>query len=620
MAPKKQGARVLWAPVQQTVPVVPTTAVAALPAEEDGVAGSETASIVSTSTNAEDSLHSEADGPDAAVAASGSGDRPPTMSKARLHRPKRETAPKTATKQAAKWDAVAAALDEAEVVGNIGWLFGNWGKRPRNHAMREHLDMVLKRNPAMIIGLAECEAASEDLLGAPAVAGDPTAPQGSLERRDGFAYLTLRGCEDSSILVAVRNEMGNRLELLDWERRREGRYRRRSGSGRAEAYSRCLIARVHLDINVGFLGKTHVVMVVHMHNVLANNKWPTKLQEFWGWLALKVTRHGVRVLMGDFNMSLFRVIPELRSRGVNIDLGAWFPWKTPLGQPMSDSCGMFFINMPGEYTLAKGMEDLHAEPGGILHKAAPAVAGAEVDDGFDRIDPAGGPGMSIKLFLPKNESNLLRKLQPSLEPSPASSDATAGGKGRSCGKGTKGANDAGKDASMRTCIRIREKRLLAALWKCEGVGYKGSHFPICAFTKNVGRRSPERMRVRAEKAAAKREQSQLRQPWPRRQPWQEQQQHGQGQEQQQQQAAAAAREAATALAAAATAAAAAATAARGWLDYGDDGWRDYGDDGWRTGAGWRAMDSWRARGSRDCGDDGWRDYGDAGWRAWWGSP
>ena len=97
-----------------------------------------------------------------------------------------------------------------------------------------------------------------------------------------------------------------------------------------------------------------------------------------------------------------------------------------------------FINMPGEYTLAKGMEDLHAEPGGILHKAAPAVAGAEVDDGFDRIDPIGGPGMSIKLFLPKTESNWLRKLQPSLEPDPASSNAMAGGKGRSCGKGKQG--------------------------------------------------------------------------------------------------------------------------------------------------------------------------------------
>ena len=487
-------------------------------------------------------------------------------------------------------------------MGNIGWLFGNWGKRPRNHAMRSHLDMVLKRNPAMIIGLVECEAASEDLLGAPAVAGDPTAAEGSLERRDGFAYLTLRGFEDSSVLVAVRKEMGNRLELLDWERRREGEFKSRSGNGRAEAYSRCLIARVHLDINVGFLGKTHVVMVVHMHNVLANNKWPTQLQEFWGWLASKVTQHGVRVLMGDFNMSLFRVIPELRSRGVNIDLGAWFPWKTPLGQPMSDSCGMFFINMPGEYTLAKGMEDLHAEPGGILHKAAPAVAGAEVDDGFDRIDPSGGPGMSFETFLPKNESNLRRKLLPSLEPSPASSDATA-----------EGANDAGRDASMRTCIRIREMRLPAALWRCEGEGYKRDLCaPICAFTENVGRRSPESMRMRTEKAAAKREQSQLRQPWPRQQPWQEQQQHGQGQEQQQQHEAAAQRLAAFQAGVAYAKDAATASAAHGWFDNGDDGWCDYGDAGWRGGAEWCAMNSWRTH--------AWRNCGDAGSRAWYGSP
>ena len=82
---------------------------------------------------------------------------------------------------------------------------------------------------------------------------------------------------------------------------------------------------------------------------------------------------------------------------------------------------------------------MHAEAGGILHKADDAVAGAEDDDGFDRIDPSGGPGMPIRTFLPKDESDLLRKLQPSLEPSHASSAVTAGGKGRSCGKGKKGA-------------------------------------------------------------------------------------------------------------------------------------------------------------------------------------
>ena len=175
----------------------------------------------------------------------------------------------------------------------------------------------------MIIGIAECEEAYETLLREPAVAGDPAAPEGSLDQRDGYAYLTLRGCEGTSILLGVRNEVATQISLVDWERRREGTYKRRSGGSRAEAYSRSLIAQVNLDINVGFLGNSHVAQVIHMHNHLANNKWPSKLTAFWGWLHDKVTKYKVQVLMGDFNMSLFKVIPELRSRGVQIDLGAW---------------------------------------------------------------------------------------------------------------------------------------------------------------------------------------------------------------------------------------------------------------------------------------------------------
>ena len=71
--------------------------------------------------------------------------------------------------------------------------------------------------------------------------------------------------------------------------------------------------------------------------------------------------------MGDFNMSLFRVIPELRSRGVKIDLGAWYPWKSLEGEPMSDSQGIFFVNLPGVYTLNKNLGDIHErDPTGVL--------------------------------------------------------------------------------------------------------------------------------------------------------------------------------------------------------------------------------------------------------------
>ena len=121
-----------------------------------------------------------------------------------------------------------------------------------------------------------------------------------------------------------------------------------------------MIAKVTLPSSVGFIGKEHNVMVVHMHNELANLvHGPKKLEEFWEWLSERIQRYNVQVLMGDFYMSLFRVIPELCSRGAVIDLGAWYPWKSLEGEPMSDSCGIFFVGLPGVYALNKNINDLH---------------------------------------------------------------------------------------------------------------------------------------------------------------------------------------------------------------------------------------------------------------------
>ena len=62
----------------------------------------------------------------------------------------------------------------------------------------------------------------------------------------------------------------------------------------------------HTGPECGVLGTPHNVMVIHVHNRLANNQWPSKLRNFWVWLVEKIKEHDVRVLMGDFNMSLFR--------------------------------------------------------------------------------------------------------------------------------------------------------------------------------------------------------------------------------------------------------------------------------------------------------------------------
>ena len=91
-----------------------------------------------------------------------------------------------------KW----ATRNDAEHVGNIGWLFGNWGKRPKDEKRRNHLDKVLKKQPAMVIGLAECQEESELVLArepaAVAVAAKPGA-KGKFKYRPEFKYLTLRG-------------------------------------------------------------------------------------------------------------------------------------------------------------------------------------------------------------------------------------------------------------------------------------------------------------------------------------------------------------------------------------------------------------------------------------------
>ena len=48
-------------------------------------------------------------------------------------------------------------------------------------------------------------------------------------------------------------------------------------------------------------------------------------------------------------------------------------------------------------------------------------------------------------------------------------------------------------------IKFKEKRLDIRIWRWKGDHQKGSHFPICVFTNNVGRRSPEKLEERKRK-------------------------------------------------------------------------------------------------------------------------
>ena len=48
----------------------------------------------------------------------------------------------------------------------------------------------------------------------------------------------------------------------------------------------------------------------------------------------------------------------------------------------------------------------------------------------------------------------------------------------------------------RSTMTFNEKRLDMRIWQLNGNHQKGSHFPICVFTNNVSRRSPEKLEER----------------------------------------------------------------------------------------------------------------------------
>ena len=72
--------------------------------------------------------------------------------------------PRDLTPAQQKLKSIWGGRNAADHVGNIGWSLGNWGMRPSNEAMRNPLDTVLKKQLAIVIGLAECQAGTESVL------------------------------------------------------------------------------------------------------------------------------------------------------------------------------------------------------------------------------------------------------------------------------------------------------------------------------------------------------------------------------------------------------------------------------------------------------------------------
>ena len=224
---------------------------------------------------------------------------------------------------------------EVSRVGNAGWYFCNVLGAEADSRLAE----AVKKNLAQITGLRGCNSAFEARLQEAMEAHAAVAA-----RPHAYEYLTIRTPLPRSTLVGVRGNLSGDLRLRKWERIQHGTYTVKGGSETMRAYSEVLLADVYTDQSISCIGTSHQAMVVRMHRNFACDKWPTsEVTIFWDKLAstLKLTSGTTAVLMGDFGKMVLKVVPELRSRGVVIDLAAWYPFRTVRGEPWVCSSAFF---------------------------------------------------------------------------------------------------------------------------------------------------------------------------------------------------------------------------------------------------------------------------------------
>ena len=215
-----------------------------------------------------------------------------------------------------------------------------------------------------------------------------------------------------------------------------------------------------------------------MHFQVANNNkgFKTKHKEFWPLLAKEMKYHEVQVLMGDFNMSLFKVVPELRSHGIQATLISWFPWRAEgSGEVMADSCGIFSLT--------------HADE--IAPSVQPNILVEDMVATLPPILKNAGPGQTLATYLPK-DIDLSKKIYDSLEPLPIKIEE----------------EDETQSAAVAETEKIplkwKGKPLDVEIWRYKGEHHKGSHFPLALFTDNQSRRSEQAYCRRSDKSKNKR--------------------------------------------------------------------------------------------------------------------
>ena len=258
---------------------------------------------------------------------------------------------------------VSTNAEVAAATGNFGITYFNVGEPAKGSPLEEHHIDWIRRNPGQILVGSEVSESMEAGIQRTTVEGRKAGKAGDgIEVKTRYRYLTLRmDLEKTATMIAVRERSATAIRKLFAEHHLHGLYTQ--NGVRRESRSKILVAKIELARPVAFFRKALIVMGLHWHNMCAKRAsgFSKPHVDFLVYLYKKIVELEVDVLCADANMGMLALVSTLRSRGVCVDVGAWFPWQLATGERAMDSCTILFINKPGVYELDKSRGSQHSD-------------------------------------------------------------------------------------------------------------------------------------------------------------------------------------------------------------------------------------------------------------------
>ena len=227
--------------------------------------------------------------------------------------------------------------------GHFGVFAGNWGGKWKKESEDDYMNNDIWSSVCQVILLQEVEPLFWHKMKLRQLEDGASRP----------LFLGVKGDEGktgNSLLIAGRPGIVLGCRLKVFHRTVDGPYREKKKD--KWATSRIMVAELKMKNfrirgSGGSVSDILPVANVHMHSRTAKKETKNGhevTKGFWDLLAGYILQNGVRLMAGDFNMSFLCVIAEMRARGFQINLAAWYPfYMTVQEEMMVDSCGMFVI-------------------------------------------------------------------------------------------------------------------------------------------------------------------------------------------------------------------------------------------------------------------------------------